>query len=211
MKKIISFSLFGTNPKYVDGMFENCKRAPVVYPGWEVRVYTEPGHPAVGPLRDMQAAVVEVEPNYGFKGAFWRFYAAEDPEAEAIIFRDSDSRLGLRERAAVDMWLASGKKAHTMHDHSHHAGWPLMSGMWGVRGSVIMDMTQACVNYGRFNERLDDMTFLTSAIWPCVQDSCMQHGYGGEPFPSHGNDDVDYVGQIWEAANDKDTTRNSER
>ncbi len=39
MKKIISFSLWGDNPKYTIGAIENAKLAKTIYPDWICRFY----------------------------------------------------------------------------------------------------------------------------------------------------------------------------
>ena len=39
MKKIISFSLWGDNPKYTNGAIENADLALEVYPNWICRFY----------------------------------------------------------------------------------------------------------------------------------------------------------------------------
>ena len=39
MKKIISFSLWGTNPKYTIGALKNADLAKEIYPGWICRYY----------------------------------------------------------------------------------------------------------------------------------------------------------------------------
>ena len=54
-----------------------------------------------------------------------------------MIVRDTDSRLGIREKLAVDEWLDSGKKLHIMRDHPYHRV-PMLGGMWGCR-PVLMD------------------------------------------------------------------------
>ena len=39
MKKIISFCLWGDNPKYTIGAIENAKLAKTIYPDWTCRFY----------------------------------------------------------------------------------------------------------------------------------------------------------------------------
>lgn len=45
-----------------------------------------------------------------------------------FISRDTDSRLGLRESAAVDEWVKSGKMLHTMRDHPVGHTAPILAG-----------------------------------------------------------------------------------
>jgi hypothetical protein len=46
------------------------------------------------------------------------------------------SRISLREKCAVDEWLASGKGLHSMRDHPAHKQ-PIMAGMFGLRPSQL--------------------------------------------------------------------------
>jgi hypothetical protein len=39
----------------------------------------------------------------------WRFTACDDDDVEMFISRDTDSRLSIREKEAVDEWIESGK------------------------------------------------------------------------------------------------------
>lgn len=208
-KKIISFSVYGNKDKYVGGMFENLKRAKIIYPGWRVRIYTETKHPAIRDFKLFGAEIAECGSNDVHSGAFWRFFAAEDPEAELVIFRDSDSRLGNKEKAAVDDWIASGRKAHLMFDHQHHVPAGVMAGMWGVKGGVLPGIKDAIIAYGQKIAHMDTR-FLEQWVYPKIKGSHLVHGYKGNPFPAYTPDDIDYVGQIWDSPTKKDLTRNEE-
>lgn len=135
--KLLSYSLFGDAELYTLGMVANARLAPVVYPGWRVRVYLGAGVPAAV-VRVLERRGVEIvdrgqRPLRGpWEPLFWRFEAAGDPGVEAFAVRDADSRIGARERAAVAEWEASGKRFHAMRDHPFH-GVPMLAGMWGGR------------------------------------------------------------------------------
>eukprot|EP00961_Rhodomonas_salina_P092844 1249849-Rhodomonas_salina.1 len=58
--------------------------------------------------------VVEMEKPEGIYGMFWRFLAASDPCASLIVFRDTDSLLNPRERAAVLSSLICCPFAHVL-------------------------------------------------------------------------------------------------
>ena len=62
---------------------------------------------------------------------FWRFEPAGEEDVDVMISRDTDSRLNLREKFAVEEWLESDKGFHIMRDHPHH-GYPVLGGMWGA-------------------------------------------------------------------------------
>jgi hypothetical protein len=59
---------------------------------------------------------------------FWRFLVADDPTVDRYIIRDADSRLNMREKLAIDEWIASGKKIHILRDHPNHGDFPISGG-----------------------------------------------------------------------------------
>ena len=94
MKKVISFSVWGTEPDYLVGARRNAEIAPGVYPGWETWFYVEKGTEV-----DLKAAdkVIYYDKELGTDGAFQRFRPMEDPSVDIFISRDCDSRLSDRE------------------------------------------------------------------------------------------------------------------
>lgn len=240
--KVIAFCLYGSDPQYVQGMLENIKLAPDIYPGWKVRVYCD--HYAMQALTGMESPVeqyatwgdwtadgqsasklkqtvkdvhsqaitwrfcnwgshidVELVPMQRIgriaeesEGMFWRLFAAADERASHIIFRDADSRLNVREKAAVDAWIDSNEVMHVMRDHPHHARWAVMGGMWGIRGGVLPHIMEQILLWRQAGKgimtRLYDQYFLASEVWPHLRHFALQHvgpmaGGGGVPFPKH--------------------------
>jgi hypothetical protein len=104
-----------------------------------------------------------------------RHVTLTDQQADPILIRDCDSRLNPREAAAVTEWLASGKKFHVMHDHLHHIDWPMLGGMWGVRGGVLTDMERRIAAWSVWNAKPDDMIFLAQCVWPEAQSDLVHH------------------------------------
>src|SRR5262249_9068643 len=117
MRRVIAFSLYGNGPLYVKGMLNNIRLAPYIYPGWDVVVYADPAADAalhkLEPWKAPAQVILRPTP-IGHEGMFWRFDAIGLPEVERAIFRDADSRLNAREKAAVDEWIADGTAAHVM-------------------------------------------------------------------------------------------------
>lgn len=196
--KLISVSLYGNNPYYCIGAVENARLVSTIYPGWTMRAYVGPEVPrtTTDRLKELLCDVVPMDHgntvikiNAGRmiskKGMFWKFLAASDQVAEAIIFRDVDSRLNAKEKAAVDEWLTSGKCAHVIRDHNNHCGWPLLGGLWGVRGGKIKNMQGLIDGHPFTGAYGDDLIFLSQKVWPQVRDDVLIHGRGGKPFPPH--------------------------
>lgn len=166
--KVISYSLFGTDPKYRSGMAANIRLALDLYPGWEVRVHHDG---AAGP--EVEAAAVECGnarlvdmSSCRLPGMFWRFLPFEG--VDRLVVRDADSRLTRRERAAVDEWVADATRLHLMRDHPHHS-YLVMGGMWGlVPDRDLSPLAEAYVG-GRglpLDARMVDMDFLRDVVYP---------------------------------------------
>lgn len=201
MKRIIAISVYGTDPKYVAGAMANIPLASKHYPGWTLRFYTD--NAEFRPVGD-HVEVVRMRTSNGSSGMFWRFLAAGDREADTVVFRDSDSRLNPREAAAVAHWLREGRKFHVMRDHQDHAHWPMLGGMWGVRGGVLADIRSLIERWPSHVNKLDDMQFLRHHVWPQAVDSMTHHTSvktihpDGIPFPAH-EPWSGFVGEIVEA------------
>ena len=196
-KKVISFSLWGNNPKYTIGAIRNAELAATIYPDWICRFYVEKDveNSIISSLAKYEHVEIEIvrESKYG-ESYFWRFYAAADPNVEIVIFRDTDSRLNIREKAAVEQWIESDKQVHIMRDHPLHF-MPIMAGMWGVKGQYLNNIRVLVDQYLSSDLHLDqnpsqnssygmDQHFLYT-IYPFFKDRCFVHDefFIGEPFP----------------------------
>lgn len=193
MSRIIAFSLYGSHPMYYVGMLRNCELAPKIYPEWRVWVYVSPEVNNIWRQKYIDAgarvidAAVELGncglPNLGHLGAFWRFLPPRDPNVEMMISRDADSRLNIRERAAVDAWINSGMKFHSMRDHYNHHYHYFMAGMWGVRGHL--DILPLIRDYKFDGHKGEDQEWQKARLVPIAKTSCLEHGINGQPFPPH--------------------------
>ena len=201
MKKIISFSLWGTNPKYTIGAIRNAGLATEIYPDWVCRFYT--GEDVTDEIKavllDLNSEVIEMG-GADWNGMFWRFFAADS--GDIVISRDTDSRLGLREKAAVDEWLSSDKDFHIMRDHPYHRT-EILGGMWGCRNGILKGIRQMISDYDtrEFNNKYQvDQNFLREAIYPIVKDNSMVHDefFEKKPFPTPRLNSQDFVGQVYD-------------
>jgi len=175
MKKIISFSLWGDNPKYTIGAIKNAELIDTVYPGWIGRFYCGKSVPIeiIEILKTYtNVEVIEMEENGDWSGMFWRFYACED--SDVMISRDTDSRLNLREKNAVDEWLNSNKDFHIMRDHPYH-NVLILGGMWGVRNGILKNIVDLIKNYNKGDFWQVDQNFLSEQIYPIVVNTSFVH------------------------------------
>ena len=141
-RKTIAFSLWGTNPKYTVGAIRNAELSAKFYQDWKLKYYVGSSVPnqIIYSLEDFDnVEIIEKKDLGNWTSMFWRFEACYDDNSEIIIFRDTDSRLSLREELAVDEWLKSDKTFHIMRDHPYHK-FPILGGMWGLKKSKKYDI-----------------------------------------------------------------------
>ena len=193
-KKIISFSLYGKDPKYTFGAVENAKLQPKIYPGWKCRfyihVFTVPEN-IINKLFEMDCELVfKTEPiiTKSYPGMFWRMEVLKDMDVGRFIVRDTDSRLLEREKVCVDEWIISGKNFHIIRDHPHHKA-RIMGGMWGATKMIndklnynkLLDKFKTTLPLRDLNsvrDRGHDQHFLAQMIYPQIKnDVCIHDDY----------------------------------
>tara|TARA_R100000234_G_scaffold39845_1_gene23807 strand:+ start:3294 stop:3959 length:666 start_codon:yes stop_codon:yes gene_type:complete len=200
--KLITFSLWGQDPKYLIGAIRNAELAKQIYPDWRCRFYVGQSVPSqiIIQLESFDNVEVIQRPEFGdWRGMFWRFLPASEEGVDVMISRDTDSRLNIREKAAVDEWLASDKKLHIMRDHPHH-GYPILGGMWGAKKSAIENIEYLINNFAQEDAYGTDYKFFAELIFPKLEpDSVMIHDefFGGQPFPTE-RDGLQFVGQVFD-------------
>lgn len=158
MTKYISFSLWGNNRTYTIGALKNVELAKEIYSGWKTIIYHDDSVPIeiLDTLKALEITLVNMSgtPIYG---CFWRFLAADFPDCEYAIFRDTDSRLSKREYLAVQEWTQNNKNIHIMRDHPYHeipfgsSSRTILAGMWGIKGGVFK-MQSAIIDFCKDRE-----------------------------------------------------------
>lgn len=186
-KKIISFSVWGSNEGYCQGAVDNAKLAPKIYPEWTPRFYIDPLVPRrfVSELYDLGCEIVYKPESIDFMGLYWRFEPMfDDPQIERFIVRDTDSRINMREAQAVKEWEESGLLFHIIRDNPQH-NIHIMGGTWGSIAGIIpefkilMDKWIAGVKPDSKNPRGiyhgTDQIFLSQTIWPYIERCHIAH------------------------------------
>lgn len=206
MKKVISFCLWGSNKKYCYGAFKNAELAQRIYPDWKCWFYcrSDTDWQTLDLLRQFwNTKVILVDQLGSWTGMFDRFLPAIDPEIDVMISRDCDSRLSLREKAAVDEWINSSYGFHTMNDHPWHSV-PILGGCWGIKRDTIPAFEFLMESWRKEDRYQTDQEFLTQIIWPKVQGNVLRHDdgfythlWGGKPFPLARNG-LEFVGEIFD-------------
>jgi len=170
------------------------------YPGWQARFYVGTNTPAetINGLQDRGALVIDMKKPGDWTGMFWRFEAASDPDVDVMISRDCDSRITVREVAAVKQWLGSGAMFHIMRDHPHHAT-EILGGMWGVRAPLLSNMSSLIQQYVKGDFWQVDQNFLREVVYPMVAPMSMVHDefFQKIPFPTQ-RDGREFVGLAYD-------------
>ncbi len=202
MKKVISFSLWGDNPKYCVGAVKNAALARIYYPQWVCRYHIGASTPKsyIEQLNAEPNTELILKPEMGdWTGMFWRFEDASDSSVDIMISRDTDSRLNAREAAAVEEWINSDKIFHIMRDHPYH-GTEILGGMWGVKNPHLSQMKCLIDEYRKGDFWQVDQNFLKEKIWPIINMNYMSHDEYFEkcPWPLE-RESNRFVGQAFEA------------
>lgn len=189
--RVIAFSLWGSNPRYLRGALHNVLAARNIYPGWTCRFYVDASvdqgfRDAVAGLG---AEVVE-HPIHGMPQRLSRRFAvADDPAVGRFLVRDCDSVVNEREARAVEAWIASGKPFHVMRDWWTHTD-PILAGMWGGIAGVLPPIHMLLSQYRPKHLETPnwDQWFLRDSVWPlirdhaCIHDRCFA-SRNATPFP----------------------------
>lgn len=210
-RNIVSYSLFGSDPYYHECAVTNARITSVMFPEFTARFYCAPDLPmqvlkalkAAGAelLRPRRPASASMSP---MAGTFWRFLAFDDPDVDVVLCRDVDSPILPRERAAIELWLASSAPFYCLRDHSVHAEL-LLAGMWGGFTRVLPPLGPLADRFARTDHsRFADQSFLRQVVWPRVRDNAILvidsiPSLDGsvdfpEGYPKHGRQ---HVGMSW--------------
>jgi hypothetical protein len=190
--KYLSFSLWGDKPIYNVGTIRNAELWKEIYPDWQMVVYYDNTVPieTISKLQNLDVKVIDIT-SENLYGMFWRFLAESLPDSEYAIFRDSDSRITLREKLAVDEWINSGKSLHVMRDHPAHRipygnnSLGILGGMWGIKSGII-PVKQMIYNSSLSKEKKygNDQAFLKT-IYSIFENDKFTHDefFEKKPFP----------------------------
>jgi hypothetical protein len=180
MKKVLSFSLWGNNPTYNTGAIKNAELAKIYYPDFECWFYIHIDsvpQTTIESLKQLNNTKIILKSGYLnlSKPMCWRFEAIDDPEVEVMMSRDTDTRILMREKLAVDEWLSSGKLFHIMRDHPHH-NFLILGGMFGSKKiPQIPSWINIINNFIQIGNRDYDQDFLRNYIYPHINNNCLVH------------------------------------
>ena len=206
MKKVISFSLWGDNPTYNIGAIKNAELALIIYPGFECWFYIHKDTVPRNTIDELQhffhVKIIFKEGNLSInKPMMWRFETIDDEDVEVMLVRDTDTRILLREKLAVDEWLQTDKRFHIMRDHPHHT-FCILGGMFGSKKiPEIKSWIEIMDTVVQSGIRDYDQTFLQNYIYPIIKNDCVIHSSFNsiepqcKPFPIKYDIQFRFVGE----------------
>lgn len=197
-QNIISYVLWGENPRYLAPLFENLRIRSHLFPAWTVRVYIDRSVAEKVRLRLQQAGaqvVLREQPKGELpaRKLLWRFEVIADPGVSRFLVRDADSLLSVKERVAVDDWIRSRKYFHVMRDAHSHTDL-VLAGLWGGVAGVLPSLDILLRNFKPWRVENDhvDQDLLSVTAWSTIRRSCLIHDsvytgcLGSVPFPPYG-------------------------
>jgi hypothetical protein len=180
-KKVISFSLYGTNPFYCEGAIKNAKDKSATYGSdWETWFYVYEDVPThyVDDLKKYADKIIPIASDFNIKhGMFWRFLPILDDDVLCMIVRDLDSRTTNKDVRCVNDWVNSDKAFHIMRDGTTHQ-MPFLGGGFGFKKPMPFDFMEIMNKYPEFwnNNRYNmDQIFLARYIYPLTVNNRMVH------------------------------------
>lgn len=204
--KLLSFAVWGNNPKYLVGAIKNAILAQDIYPDWVCRFYVsqEVPFPWVYDLKKIKNTEVIQKPVLGdWTFSFNRFLPMSENGIKVMVSRDTDSRLCSREKAAVDQWLDSEKGFHIMKDHPWHYTYPILAGMFGCKSNTIQDIKNKIDSFSKSNWYHSDQEFLKHIVFPEIKNNVLIHDdWNATPYPLK-RQEYKFVGQVF---NEDDST-----
>lgn len=186
-KKVISYSLYGSNKKYCIGLLENLKINKEKLPDWETYIYYSENVPQqyIEQYKNYNPVLINCGiTKFNWEGALWRFKLLNNNNIDIFLSRDADSRITDREIKFINEFIESDKCFHIIRDHHNH-NTPILAGMFGVKVKefnskykikTIDEYISDYKNIYHKNYRnAPDQYFLRDKIWPLIKDDNYSH------------------------------------
>lgn len=175
--KYFTFSIWGDNPKYLQGAIRNAELAEQIFPDWKCVFYYDSSVPkeTLDKISTFKNSIIKEVTDNSF-GAFWRFEMMFNNPG-VILSRDTDSRLSLREKELIDNWLETEYNYMIIRDHDAHYEFPILAGMWGKK-NILMDnsLRDAMQEYVSVKQYLVDQFYLRDKVWPAIMNDTAIYG-----------------------------------
>ena len=178
---VISFSVWGSGTSYSYGVLDNCVQIKKQMPTFKAWVYynntiSKEVKKCLEKLDNVR--LIKMPDKNDKKNTMWRFLPAFDPKVNILLVRDADSRIEIREIAAIIEWLQSDKDFHIMRDHPMHRR-KVLAGMWGCRNQILVPFKKEYEDYLKkpftLGNWIVDELFLQNHIYPHIVGKAFIH------------------------------------
>jgi hypothetical protein len=147
--KVFTFCIYGSKPKYCEGLVRNLETIQKEFPDFKVIVYAGYDVPEsyMNRYKEFTNTIMRPLTITGHRLMCFRFFPIAEPDIELMFVRDADSRIGHRDKWCIEQFLVDKKhNIFTIRDHPEH-GTPLLGGQWGIKKFPEFSMQKA---YGDF-------------------------------------------------------------
>lgn len=219
MKKVISFTLYGSIPKYCIGAIKNAEIAQKLFPDFFCIFYLDSTVPEkiVSRLKGFSNSQIRYINCESIPLRMYRYLAIDEPDVELFISRDTDSRLSLREKSVIDNWIKGDKNYILIKDNPFYHRTPeMLAGMWGMKkiyGFSMRSMIFEWMEKYSINDLSDvslDQKFLSDVMYPKIQsdlayyDNYNLNALNGALRIDFKRDGYRYVGEIFNEYDEPD-------
>jgi tetratricopeptide (TPR) repeat protein len=178
-KRVIAFSLWGNEKRYIFGALRNLLLAPDIFPEWELWFYVDNSVSSgfIEIIKSLGGKVLIQKNNQPLRDKLcWRFNVANHAEVGYFLIRDIDSVFSVRECQAVQEWLNSGKWFHIIRDWWTHTDL-ILACLWGGVAGALPDIQEQLQKYSpnAVTTPNIDQWFLRDRIWRYVKTNCLIH------------------------------------
>ena len=202
---VMTFALWGNNPRYLYGALRNVLLAPDIYPDWQLWFYVDSSVPIAfrNQIEQLGGKILLQPDGQSLRQKLcWRFKVANTAGVGYFLVRDVDSVISVRECNAVQQWLESDKWFHIIRDWWTHTDL-ILAGLWGGVAGVLPNLEHLLATYVSGNAETPnvDQWFLRDRVWRYVKQSCFIHDRcfkqpGAVPLPGPCPGDRFHVGCI---------------
>jgi hypothetical protein len=178
LKRVISFSVYGTKLRYLVGAIKNAILALRYFPSFEVWFYvgaSVPNWTRSSLQLFPHVKVIGMDSPEDHTAKLWRFHAFSSPDVELVLVRDVDSRLNARDAASVNDFLSSGFDFHITVDHVGHKNFLITACCFAGKASALRDMSEKLLRFRGGNYHWNDQDFLALSVYPDIARSVLVH------------------------------------
>jgi hypothetical protein len=155
---IFSYCIYGSNPKYVEGMVKNLEQIRIHYPTFQTWIAVGNDVPPEYIERYTSFPNVQLThyPLTGGRLRTFRFFPIDNPNVTCMIVRDADSRISERDRECIRRFMESDFSVYTIRDHYYHKC-PIMGGQWGIKRTAAHPTFQLEVGYNTLKDKISSL------------------------------------------------------